>query len=283
MTAYFNELTLDNLPQQNCCLLPEFQKVFARLMDVTDSKLKRLIANESGMAGLFDAVAYGGREEQTFVCTFLCPKFQARPDDEFTDSSLDHFKGAEYKLRLESGEKKECQTMGWSCLNRSLTLGLRSSRFWEKLTYEIEEESLDEGESIHEAICVTKESQINDPKVQSRIALMREFEKVPEPIPCTIPPEKKHIKFQEHHGKEILRDFCAQIVRHRFVQGVIDSIAFDSTTNRFVLRCYDDGTVDLRLHWTDVGLGIKVQTVGRDKRQTEMIADILKEKYDRRS
>ena len=283
MTAYFNELTLDAIPQQNCSLLSEFQNVFARLMDVTEGKLKRLIANESGMAKLFEAVPFGGREEQTFVCTFLCPKFQTRPDDEFTDSSLDHFNGAEYKLRLESGEEKECQTMGWACLNRSLTLGLRSSPFWEKLTYEIEEESLDDGNSAHEAICVTKECQINNPKVQSRIASMRKFEDIPEPIPCTIPPEKKHIKFQEHHGKEILRDFCKQIVRHQYVQGVIDSIAFDGTTNRFVLKCYDDGSVDLRLHWTDMGLGIKVQTVGVNKRQTEMIAGFLKDKYDRRS
>ena len=283
MTAYFNELTLDPIPQQNRSLLPEFQKVFARLMDVTDGKLKRLISNDHGMAGLFEAVAYGGREEQTFVCTFMSPRFQTRPEDEFCDSSLDHFNGAEYRLCLESGEKAECPTMGGSCLNRSLTIGLRSSRFWEKLTYEIEEESLDDGESIHEAICVTKECQIDNLKVQSRIASMRKFEDVPDPIPCTIPPEKKHIKFQEHHGKEILRDFCAQIVRHQYVQGVVDSIAFDSTTNRFVLRCYADGTVDLRLHWTDMGLGIKVQTVGIDKRQTEMIADLLKDKYDKRS
>lgn len=282
MIAYFNELTLDNIPQQNRSLLPEFQKVFTRLMNVTDGKLKWLNANDLGMAGLYEALAYSPIEEQIFMRTILKRPFQ-RPDDEFTDSSLDHYNGAEYKLCMESGEKKECPMMGWSCLNRSLTLGLRSSRFWEQLTYEIEEESLDDGDSIHEAICVTKECQIDDIKVQSRIASMREFEDVPEPIPCTISPEKKHVKFQEHHGKEILRDFCAQIVRHQYVQGVIDSIAFDSTTDRFVLRCYDDGTVDLRLHWTDMGLGIKVQTVGVDKRQTEMIAELLKEKYDRRS
>lgn len=291
MTAYFNELTLDNRPQQNCYLLPEFQRVFARLMDVTDSKLKRLIANESGMAGLFDAVACGGREEQTFVCTFLCPKFQARPDDEFTDSSLDHFKGAEYKLRLESGEKKECQTMGWGCLNRSLTLGLRSSRFWEKLTYEIEEESLDDGESIHEAICVTKECQIDNSKVQSRIASMREFEDVPEPIPCTVPPEHKPIKFSDDHGREKLDAFCRSIVRHEYVCGVVNSLPYKDHENRFIVNCYDNGMIDICLHWVTFsygvgqrkGLSLRVQTVGIDKRQTEMIAEILKEKYDRRS
>ena len=283
MAVYFNDLTLDKVSQQNCMLLREFRNVFARFSSATDGKVKRLIANDAGMAGLWDAVALGGREEQTFVCTFVNPKFKARPDDDYSDESLDHFNGAEYRLRAQNGEMMECQMMGWASLNRSLTLGLRSSRFWEQLEYDIEEESLEEGTSIVSSMCITKENQVSLPRVQGWIIANREFEDVPEPVPCLVPPEQKHIKYQEHHGKEILRDFCSQIVKHRFVQGVVDSIAFDSTTNRFVLKCYQDGIVDLRLHWTDMGVGIKVQTVGKDLRQTMLIAEILKDRYDRRS
>ena len=291
MTAYFNELTLDKIPQQNRSLLSELQNVFARFVNETDGKLKRLITNESGMTGLFEAAAYGSSEEKTFVCTFFCPKFQTRPDDEFSDSSLDHFKGAEYRLCLPSGEKRECPTMGWSCLNRSLTLGLCSSRFWEQLTYKVEEDSLDDGESSHEAFCVTKECQIDSPKVQSRIASMRDFADVPEPIPCRVPPEQKPIKFSDDHGREKLWAFCKSIVRHEYVCGVVNSLPYKDHENSFVVDCHDNGMVDLCLHWVSFsygsgqrkGLSLRVQTVGKDKRQTEMIADILKDKYDRMS
>jgi hypothetical protein len=282
MAVYFNELTLDKVPQQNCMLLREFRDVFACFSAATDGKVKRLIANDAGMAGLWDAAAScGNREAQTFICTFVNPKFKARPEDDYSDNSLDHFNGSEYRLKTQDGEMTECQMMGWACLNRSLTLGLRSSRFWEQFEYDIEEESLENGESVVSAMCITKESQVSLPRVQGWIAANREFEDVPEPTPCLMPPEQKHIKFQEHHGKEILRDFCRQIVKHRFVQGVVDSIAFDSTTNRFILKCYQDGIVDLRLHWTDMGVGLKVQTVGKDLRQTMLIAEILKDRYDR--
>jgi hypothetical protein len=282
--VYFNDLTLDKIPEQNCMLLRSFRDVFKCFSAATDGKIKRLIANDIGMAGLIDAATRGGREEQAFVCTFVNPKFKVRPDDDYSDDSVDHFNGSEYRISMQNGEAVECQMLGWASLNRSLTLGLRSSKFWEQLEYDVEEESLDDGVTpVKKALCLTKESQVSLPRVQGWIVANREFENVPEPTPCLIPPEQKHIKYQEHHGKEILRDFCGQIVKHRFVQGVVDSIAFDSTTNRFVLRCYPDGTVDLRLHWTKMGVGLKVQTVGKNLQQTMLIADILKDKYDKRS
>lgn len=281
--VYFNDLTLDKIPDQNRMLLRSFRDVFKCFSAATDGKIKRLIANDIGMAGLMDAATRGGREEQAFVCTFVNPKFKVRPDDDYSDNSIDRFNGSEYRLKMQNGEAVECQMLGWASLNRSLTLGLRSSKFWEQLEYDIEEESLEEGVTSVNVLCLTMESQVSLSRVQGWIVANREFEDVPEPIPCPKTPEQKHVKYQEHHGKEMLRDFCSQIVKHKFVQGVVDSIAFDSTTNRFVLKCYNDGTVDLRLHWTKMGVGLKVQTVGKDLRQTMLIAEILKAKYDRRS
>ena len=297
MTAYFNELTLDSIPQQNLMLLREFEKVFTRFAEATGGKespkgkIRRLIANESAMEALYYALLNADGGEREKLCPLFVQKFQVRPEDDYTDATLDHFKGAEYSLLFPDGEKRKCPTMGWGCLNRSLTLGLCSSRFWEQLTYEIEEESLDDGDSVHEAICVTKECQIDNPKVQSRIASMREFEDVPEPIPCRVPPEQKPIKFSDDHGREKLCAFCKSIVRHEYVCGVVNSLPYKDHENRFIVDCHDNGMVDLCLHWVSFsygsgqrkGLSLRVQTVGKDKRQTEMIADILKDKYDRRS
>lgn len=285
MAVYFNELTLDSVPQQNLMLLREFRRVWAQFARASDGGVKRLIVNDIGMAGLSQAISSGADPEMLqFIFSVFVKKFRDKPEDEYTEFANDHFNGAEYRIRLQSGMTVECQTMGWAALNRSVTLGLASTPFWRKLRYEIEEESLDEdGTSTLDALCITEAGQVEDAGVKGWIVAQRKFEDIPEPVPCPIPPDKKFIKYQEHHGKELLRDFAARLVRHPYVQGVCDSIAFDSTTNRFILRCYPDGTVDIRMHWTEMGCGLKVQTVGIDFRQTEFIADILEKKFNRRS
>lgn len=284
MSVYFNELTLDAVPQQNLMLLREFRRVWAQFARASDGGIKRLIVNDQGMEGLSKAASAGAdREMLQFIFSVFVKKFRDKPEDEFTEVANDHFNGAEYHIRLQTGDAVECQTMGWAALNRSVTLGLASTPFWRKLHYEIEEESLEDGMSALDALCITEAGQVADAGVQGWIVSQRKFEDIPEPMPCPIPPDKKFIKYQEHHGKELLREFAAKLVKHPYVQGVCDSIAFDSTTNRFILRCYPDGTVDIRMHWTEMGCGLKVQTVGKDYRQTEFIADILEEKFNRKS
>ena len=191
----------------------------------------------------------------------------------------------EYYLELEDGKKIMCQSLGWAVLNRSITLGLQSSKFWRKLCYDIEEESIEYGISSLTALCVTDPNHVDNVKVKTWIAVNREFADVPEPIPCNIPYEQKeqHISKTQHHEHEKLKAFSDKIVRHQYVCGVVDTLPFDSTTSRFVLKCYDDGKIDIRLHWTKVGSGLRIQTTGTGKRQTELIAEILTDKFDQRS
>ena len=140
MAVYFNELTLDSVPQQNLMLLREFRRVWAQFARASDGAIKRLIVNDQGMEGLSEAVFTGADPEMLqFIFSVFAEKFRDKPEDEFTEVANDHFKGAEYHIQLKSGEIVECQTMGWAVLNRSVTLGLASTPFWRKLHYEIEE------------------------------------------------------------------------------------------------------------------------------------------------
>ena len=293
---YFNELTLDAVPQQNLMLLRAFRRVFSRFNAIADKKVKRLFINDDAGEALSHALAFCGREREDvellqFVNTYMSSKEFISQEDE------DRCKSVEYKMHLSSGEMLTCQTMGLGCHKHSLSMGLCSSRFWEQLIYEIEEFELDEETleekdvATHEAICITTESQLDNPKVQSRIASMREFEDVPAPVPCSVPLEQKPIKFSDDHGREKLSAFCKSIVRHEYVCGVVNSLPYKDYENRFVVDCYDNGMVDLCLHWVTFSYGggqrkgpsIRVQTTGKDKRQTELIASLLEEKYDRRS
>ena len=285
MSVYFNELTLDKIPQQNYQLLREFRSVWSKFVGVTDKKIKHMIVQHSAMSQLCEAVSSSRDPAMMEFLHFFKPKFREVPDDEASPHAYDRYNGSEYHIDMGDGNKVECQSLGWAQINRSVTLGLQSSTFWRKLCYAIEEESLEYGTSEVEALCITELNHIDNPKVRTWITVNREFADVPEPVPCSLPYEKREQPSFNvpHHENEKLKAFSDRIVRHQYVIGVVDTLKFDSTTNRFILRCYEDGTIDIRLHWTKVGCGLKVQTTGKGQRQTELIGEILKDKFDQHS
>ena len=59
MSVYFNELTLDAVPQQNLMLLREFRRVWAQFARASGGGIKRLIVNDQGMEGLSKAASAG--------------------------------------------------------------------------------------------------------------------------------------------------------------------------------------------------------------------------------
>lgn len=99
-------------------------------------------------------------------------------------------------------------------------------------------------------------------------------------ITCSDRPEDKKIKLRDDHGKDVLKDFCDKIVYCEYVCEIVNSIPFSSNDRRFIHRIRSDGIIELVLPWTDKGYGVAVKTTGRTKRETEKIADILKERYD---
>lgn len=98
-------------------------------------------------------------------------------------------------------------------------------------------------------------------------------------VKCTIDPRKKKIKLRDDHGKNELEVFCEKLVNNEYVCEVINSLEFHSHSRRFIHEVKDDGIIEIVLPWTDKGYGIAVKTTGRNKRETDKIADVLKEKY----
>lgn len=93
-------------------------------------------------------------------------------------------------------------------------------------------------------------------------------------------PNKKKIKLSStHHGNEILYAFSKKLVNSPYVKEIIDSMPYSPREREFISKIYDDGTIDIVLTHTDSGYGIKVKTTGRNYRETQKIANILKEKY----
>ncbi len=288
MSVYFNELTIDEIPQQTYQLLKDFRSVWSKFVSATDKKIKDIVLPHSEWEKLWIAVSSNADPAMMEFMRFFRPKFIEAPEDSFSPQVNDRFDGLEYRIKLENGAKVECRSLGWASLNRSVTLGLQSSEFWGRLCYNIEcyeGESLDYPTSEVTVLCITKPSHIDDAKVKAWITANQEFADVSAPVPTSLSfGAKKQPSFKvPHHENEKLKDFCNKLVRYPYVVGVVDTLRFDSTTSRFILRCYEDGTIDIRLHWTETGCGLKVQTTGQGKRQTELIGKWLQEEFDRRS
>lgn len=98
-------------------------------------------------------------------------------------------------------------------------------------------------------------------------------------VTCVDRPEEKKIKLRDDHGKDVLQDFSERLVKSEYVCEVMNSLPFNGGNRKFIHKIRENGLLELVLPWTDEGYGVVVRTTGRNYRETERIAEILKEKY----
>lgn len=304
---YFNELTLDDAPQQNLLLLCDFRRLVKSLFAATAQIDidKHIVIDEDASGKLYDAIYAGNPEERSTLVSWF-QRVYVGPGVEDGNLLKQFGEDLDYRLMLPLDDgvrvydeklRKPCMSFGLAYRNNSVTLGFCSSRFWKRHIpeYKVKEMSVSDDGSLMEqeinAICITDREQVKTRVIKDWIdrevhkLIMRNCEDDSDLVPCQLAYElRKQPSFKvPHKDNEKLKAFSDKIVRHKYVEGVVDTLPFDSTTSRFVLKSYKDGTIDIRLHWTETGCGLKVQTVGKNLKQTMRIAELLKEKYDKRS
>lgn len=99
-------------------------------------------------------------------------------------------------------------------------------------------------------------------------------------VPSTLLPEEKKIDLRDDHGKKELKAFAERLRRNQYVEEIVNSLPFNQNTHTFIRRIRPNGLVELVLRWTDEGFGLVVKTTGRNYRETEKIAKILKDEFD---
>lgn len=92
-------------------------------------------------------------------------------------------------------------------------------------------------------------------------------------------PERKQINLRDDHGKEVIQAFANRIRRSPFVRGVVNSLPFNPKRTEPIRRTYPNGIVEFVLTWTDAGLGLCIQTTGRNLAETNSIALHLKNEF----
>ncbi|MFA6784632.1 MAG: hypothetical protein WCR13_07010 [Sphaerochaeta sp.] len=101
-------------------------------------------------------------------------------------------------------------------------------------------------------------------------------------IACDILAVDKTINLRDDHGKNILQDFSKKIRRNKYVISILNSLPFNPNCRSFIKQAKPDGIVEIVLPWTDRGIGLAVQTTGRNYRETQKIATILDEEFGHR-
>ncbi|MCP4350189.1 MAG: hypothetical protein GY795_32330 [Desulfobacterales bacterium] len=64
-----------------------------------------------------------------------------------------------------------------------------------------------------------------------------------------------------------------------YVISVINSIPFNSAEKQFIRKVHTTGNIEIVLTGTDKGFGMVIKTTGRNLRETELIAQIIEDKY----
>lgn len=157
-------------------------------------------------------------------------------------------------------------------------IGFQSEDFWKSCTYSITIKS-DNLEKDEIWACVSHSDNLkNNVFTDWYASIIRPIKLVE----STISYQDKigrYIHLRDDHGKDILKIYAKRLLHCKYVESVVNSLPFNPKINRYILKVYDNGIINIVLHWTDKGYGMVIQTTGRNIRETQEIAKIIEKEY----
>lgn len=93
------------------------------------------------------------------------------------------------------------------------------------------------------------------------------------------PSDQKIINIRDDHGKDTLEKFAKKLCNSPYVIKVINSLPFNPQQKTPIRRSKTNGIIEFVLTRTDAGLGICIQTTGRNLAETNTIALHLQEEF----
>lgn len=257
MEVFANELSINNTTFDNKKNIDNLKKLYSGLCanEITSC----LISNED-LASVVMKLSndVNKRNLLNFVYAFFHAPYEDGID---VGENEDEYLGHKWEF-----EKQECIGLAMSYLTESLSISFDSEK-WKEIV-EIQKDC--------------KTVNVNNASEQSHIKYHQEwidsFKKI-ELIESDICWNDKKISLRDDHGKDILMDFSKKICRCSYVSSVVNSLPFNRNEKKFIHRVKSDGIIECVLCWTDKGFGIAIQTTGRNLRETEKIAELLKNEY----
>lgn len=178
------------------------------------------------------------------------------------------FEDKDYQIK-----RIECYGLASAHLYQTLSISFSGFPLWEmtKLNLILQSE---ETEEIVEINNVSSPASFEDVRISNFIDNIKELEL----IESEIEPKNKEVHISTHHGKKELKEFSEKLKCSPYVE-IIRST--DWGGNNFIRRFNKVGEIEIVLTDTIRKYALWVKTTGRNYRETEAIAKLLRDKYDR--
>lgn len=163
--------------------------------------------------------------------------------------------------------------LGVAYLYQSVGISFSFDLFWHQVKYKLYVTGKEEGE--YDVISISHPDHCSD----ADFLIQKELNQPICLIESADAPSGKIIHLREDHGKDILKAFTTRLCNSPYVKGIINSLPYNSAETHFIRAIRDDGLIEIVLTKTDKGLGLVVQSTGRNKRETEAIAVILERDF----
>ncbi|NQU65525.1 MAG: hypothetical protein HQ517_14745 [SAR324 cluster bacterium] len=165
----------------------------------------------------------------------------------------------------------KCQGLAAAYLYSTSGIGFYAESYWETFLHQLIIKNDDGDETKDFVACISLEEHLgSDEFITWLESISRTQLKT-----SKIDPKDKTVKLRDDHGKDVLMAFAQKLVNSPYVEKVINSLPFNPNARELVKRVSPDGKIELVLTNTDQGLGLIVQTTGRNLKETTEIAEII--------
>ncbi len=183
-----------------------------------------------------------------------------------------------YKNQQAGIPETYCSGLATAYVLESLCTSLSSTFFWNENTIEFHKIINDNFETeIVTAVNISKEEHFAKDEIKLAIEYLGD-------VYLEISndhPQNKAISLRDDHGKDKLLTFAKRLVTSKYVVSIINSLPFNPRAVNLIKEVHQDGKIELVLYWEDKGIGLIIQSTGRNYRETKEIAKIIKKEFDR--
>lgn len=175
-------------------------------------------------------------------------------------------------LILQDNSKVEGLAIAY--LYNTVSVSLHSDELWnvESISLTFKEEGFEDQNVNVKHACRSEHITTHEGWIGGRVG---------KDLPVTLEDIKKKVitLSGDHHGNDVLKRFSKKLVRSQYVIKIINSLPFNSFDRRFIKNCYADGRIEIVLVGSDKGLGLVLQSTGKNLQETERIAEILEKEF----
>ena len=260
MELYFNELSIDHSIPMEYVFISNLNEVYIRSKQEGFSVCRLSVTDKRS---LIDYLSSNSDLRNVRTVTNFAYAFFASPC-ESTSSDLQENQFIESNWNYEG---KACGGLVWAYIHDTLALSIASTDW---LGSEVSLVRKTEAVLVHH---ISQSMHFDDHR------LWLESLKAVSLLISPLTENEKKISLRDDHGRDILFDLAKRMRRSPYVVGIVNSLPFNPYCRTFVRKIHPNGIVELVLTWTDKGIGLAVQTTGRNYRETLEIAKILTEEF----